>query len=142
MTTKSYLSQIKRLRVIIEQKKDERRELEANISGLSAVAYDGEKVTTSGSKNAPFVAVVERCMALDDDIERNIVRYIELRKKIVDQIQGLQKTEYIELLHKRYVEDKSLELISVEMHYSFHWIRHMHGRALQEFEKKWGGEYK
>ncbi len=44
---------------------------------------------------------------------------------------------FVELLHKRYVEFKGLELIAIEMNYTYNHIRHMHGRALENLVKKY-----
>ena len=43
----------------------------------------------------------------------------------------------IDILYKRYVQYKSLEEIAVEMSYSYTRLRHLHGRALQGFKKKY-----
>jgi hypothetical protein len=41
----------------------------------------------------------------------------------------------VELLYKRYVEFKRLEVIAVELNYTYSYIRAEHGHALQSFDK-------
>lgn len=142
MTTKEYLGQVKRLKVMIDQKISERKELAADITGVSGISYESDRVTGISTGDAPFVAIVERCMELDKDIEGAVKTFIETRTKIISQIQSVPRTEFMELLYKRYVEYKTLELISVEMNYSFSWARHMHAGALRAFEKIYGKGYK
>lgn len=45
------------------------------------------------------------------------------------------------ILFARYIEKKTFEVIATEMNYSFRNITRLHGRALKEFEKKYGEQY-
>ena len=66
-----------------------------------------------------------------------IDRFVDLKNKIISEIQGLSNPVYIQILYKKYVEAKRLEVIAVEMSYSYDHIKHAHGRALQEFGRKY-----
>ena len=46
-----------------------------------------------------------------------------------------------DILFARYIEKKTLERIAESLHYSFRQITRLHGKALQEFEKKYGYLY-
>ncbi len=130
---KEYLQQIRRLDELIEQRIKERDALR-NFDGVTAIQYDGDPVQTSHSGSAPFEKSVEKLISLEEELDVLIDEYVTLKNKIIGEIQGLNNTVYIALLHKRYVEYKSLEVIAVEMHYSYERVRHLHGYALHAFE--------
>ncbi len=133
MKPKEYLSQIKRLDVLIEQKIKERDELRKY--DISGVAYGGERVQVSPSGHSPQESIIEKLFTYEDEINVLINDFYAVKHKVIEQIQSLPRVEYVQLLYKRYVEYKRLEEIAVEMNYSFEWVRHIHGNALSEFGK-------
>ena len=60
--------------------------------------------------------------------------YAALKHKIIGEIHNMKKPDHIRLLYKKYVENKRLELIAVEMNYTYQYVRELHRYALQEFE--------
>lgn len=134
MKPKEYLSQIRRLDVLIEQKIKERDELKKY--DISGVEFGAERVQTSPTGEGPQVRTVERLIEYETEINRMIDDFYDLKRRLIGQIQAIPRTEYVQLLYKRYVEYKRLEEIAVEMNYSFEWVRHIHGNALVEFGKR------
>lgn len=134
MTPKEYLLRIHRLNVLITQRIAERDALRQT-SGLKGIAYTGDRVQSSGSGEAPFVRALEKIMQLEEEIDTLIDTYIDLKNRIIGEIQTVPNLMYMQILYKRYVEYKRLEVIAVEMNYSYDTIKHAHGRALQAFEK-------
>lgn len=132
-TAKQYLQKVRKLDRMIEQRIKERDSLR-QFDGVGAIAYDKDPVQTSPKGSAPFESTVEKLIALEEELDRLIDEYVTLKDKIIGEIQGLGNTVYVTLLHKRYVEYKSLEVIAVEMHYSYERVRHLHGYALRAFE--------
>ena len=52
---------------------------------------------------------------------------------IVNTISKVKEPEYVRLLHLRYIEMKTWDEISSEMHYSYQWVcTSLHSRALSE----------
>ncbi len=131
---KEYLSQIRRLDVLIEQKIREKDELAKY--DISAMQYDVDRVQVSSSGEAPQVRVVEKLIEYEKEIDIMIDSFYDLKRRIISQIQALPRVEHVQLLYKRYVEYKRLEAIALEMGYSFEWVRHIHGNALAEFGRK------
>lgn len=131
MTPKEYLSQIRRLDLMIRQRIEQKAELE-QLNGLSGQGI-GEKVQSSPKGEAAFVRMVEKIDAINEEVNALIDRYVDLKNTIIKQIQALRDSRYAEILFKRYVEGKRLETISIEMGYSYHRIRHIHGYALKVF---------
>lgn len=76
-------------------------------------------------------------------IERYVTRAVAAKKKLQDMrteaerlIDAIERPEYREILHRRYLLAERWENIADEMSYSLHHIYKMHGAALIEADKK------
>lgn len=136
MTAREYLRQLRCLDTVINQKVEEVNALRARSRSAGGVDYSKEKAQTSAMGEASFVNPVLRVIALEQEINEEIDRFVEQKHKIINQIQALNSADYINVLYKRYVEFKSLERICVEMHFSYAYVKHLHIRALRTFENK------
>ena len=131
MTPKEYLSQLWKLRVLIEQRK---RQLESlNSSKFSSHIEYGKTPSGNRPTGAPFESIAIRAVDLSAEIARMIEEYNRLKNSIIGMIHQLDKPEHIQVLYKRYVEEKRLETIAREMNYNYDYIRHLHGKALHAF---------
>lgn len=135
MKAKDYLKQLQRLDTVIKQKKDELRDLHEESQCVSGIDYSKEKVQSSHTAEAPFVPITEKIIELEKAIGAEIKRFVEEKHIIINQIQGLKNPKHIDMLYKHYVEFKRLEVVAVEMNYTYQYARELHGSALQEFEK-------
>ena len=130
MTTKEYLSQISRCNRMIRNKVSEisqLRELEnsfSEIRGRERADEDNDKIGTS------CVKIEEMERRLDEMIDE----YVCKKELIVSQIDSMEDEVSYDILFARYIEKKTLD-------YSFRQITRLHGKALQEFEKKYGYLY-
>ena len=136
MKAKEYLQQLQRLDTVINQKIKEVHDLRLQAQSTGGLDYSKERVQSSPSEDAPFVKPICRIIDLEAEINAEIDRFVDEKHKIINQIQGLKNSDYISLLFKRYVEFKSLEKICVEMNFSYDYIKHLHGYALQDFEDR------
>ena len=136
MKAKDYLKRLKRLDTIIRQKQQEITELRLTASSTGGFDYSKERVQSSPSGGAPFERPVLKIIELEQQINAEIDRFVDKKHKIINEIQSLNNSDYINLLYKRYVEYKSLEQICVEMNFSYDYIKHLHGYALKIFEDK------
>ena len=73
---------------------------------------------------------------MENEINTDIDKLVNKRHCIINQINELQNVQYIEILYKRYVEYKDLKKIAKEMEYTYDYIRKIHVKALQNFEKR------
>lgn len=128
---KEYLRQLRRLEVCIEQRQEELNRLRELI-GCNAIDY-GERVQTSPSADSIPNEVIRRA-ELEADISRKIERFLQLKHKIINEIQSLDNAVYVKILYMRYVEYKSLDEIAEKMNYSYRQVLRLHGMALQEFK--------
>lgn len=133
-TPKEYLRQLRTAEIKIEQKEEELERLKASLESIST-GTDSERVQTTPkdrlSEEVPIIADLEK------EINSDLGAMLMLRNKIINEIQSMDNPVYINILYKRYVQYKSLEEIAVEMSYSYTRLRHLHGRALQGFKKKY-----
>lgn len=136
MKAKEYLQQLQRLDTIINQKMTEIEDLRLKITSTGSIDYSKERVQTSPSGDAPFANMIARLADLEVEINTEIDAFVDEKHRIINEIQSLKNPDYIALLYKRYVEYKSLERICVEMNFSYDYIKHLHGYALQNFEVK------
>ncbi|MCD8206867.1 MAG: DUF1492 domain-containing protein [Bacteroidales bacterium] len=145
MTAREYLRQIRALDTSIAQKINEYESLfrlrEEAVS-LQSPNYSDDKVQTSRSEDSGFAPIIDRMVSLQQDINSTVDEFVDKRDSIINEIQHLGNTDYSSLLYKRYVEYKRLEVIAVEMNYSYVHVRRLHARALQCFEQKYADELK
>ena len=133
-TPKENLRQLRTAEIKIEQKEEELERLKSSLESIST-GTDSERVQTTPrdkvSEDVPQMVDLKR------EIESDIKALLILKNKIINEIQSMDNPVYINILYKRYVQYKSLEEIAVEMSYSYTRLRHLHGRALQGFKKKY-----
>ena len=133
MSPKEYLSQIRRLAVLIDLKNSEKDELRRCMSGLSGIDYSKDRVQVSPEPGATFERTVDKIDAMEREIDKLIDRYVDLRATIIGQIEMLPDDRHVKLLYKHYAEFKTLAKVACEMHYSYERLRHIHKDALQVF---------
>lgn len=136
-----YLLQVRKLDIAIRQRMQQLEELEDKAVSLGGFSSDGDRVQSSGSGDH-MADDVARYLDLRNGIQTLIDRLVRVKNKVIGEIQQIEDPRYMELLYLRYVKFKRLEEIADIMKkpngdaYSYDHIRRLHGRALQEFQKK------
>lgn len=136
MTAKEYLQQLERADVIIEQKMKEQADLEELSKCVRAIDYGKDRVSSSGTGDASFVNPVLKIVMLEQEINAEIDKYVDLKRKITGEIQSLQDPQFIKVLFKRYVEYKGFDMIAGELGCSERNVYTIHGQALKDFTEK------
>ena len=139
MTTKEYLNQISRLNRMINNKLSELAELKELSKSISAVS-NKERVQTSMEQDK-IGNTISKIDEMEREIDKMIDSYSDKRKHIIGQIDSMEDENSYDILFSRYIEKKSFELIAIEMDYSWRQIIRLHGKALRQFEEKFGKEY-
>ena len=130
---KEYLRQIRLFDICIRQKEAELAAMRSELENMSA-AVTGERVQTS--VNDKMSEKVSHIVDLEAMIIQDKEKFLRMKDRIINEIQSLDNSVYVDILYKRYVEYKQLEEIAVEMNYSYIQVLRLHGFALQEF-KRW-----
>lgn len=139
MKTKDYLSQVSRLNKMINNKLSEISQLRELSVSISAIGND-EKVQTSPNFDKIGTAIA-KIDELENNLDKMIDEYLVKRERIIAQIDTMEEESVYQVLFSRYIEKKTFEKIATEMEYSWRQIVRLHGKALQQFEKKYGEEY-
>lgn len=126
-----YLKQLKEIDGDIENMLAEAERWRLIAYGTTARS-DGERVQSSGSQQRMADAVCEY-IDIEEDIKRELGALAEKRKEIISMIRRLPYNKR-NVLHKRYVQDKSFDEIALMCDKSRSWVTSIHGRALQDVQ--------
>lgn len=136
MKTKEYLQQIQKIDVEIEHSIAELDSLKELSTTICAMDYSKPRVQGGGSGEASFVRAIDKICSLEQEINKQIDEYVDLRHKIICEIQSIQNVVYSEMLYKRYVEYKDYDVIARELGCTKHWVKHLHSKAIAAFDTK------
>lgn len=139
MTTKEYLSQVDRLNRMIDNKLSEIYQLKTLVCSIS-VATDGEKVKSSSSQDK-MGDTIAKIVDMEKEADDMIDKMLDIKQKIVSQIENIENTNYYDVLCSRYIGRMTFEEIAKKMNYSWKQVHRIHDLALEEFEKKYKKEY-
>lgn len=130
MRAKEYLCGLATVEQNIEQLEREIRHLEARLT--SCTANYGEHIAGNSETREEIIArLIDTKQAYLD----GICQAMQERHKVITEIQSIGDVTASAILYKRYAERKPLEVVAYEMHYTYAWIRTLHGRALHLFER-------
>ena len=132
MTAKEYLRQLKYLDNRINAKLLEREQIRTIAEKTTVSLY--EKVQTSSS-GTQMDDVVVRLVELEELINKDIDKLVELREEAGNKINRISNDKYKIVLSMYYLSNKTFEEVAELTNMSFRWIHKLHGRALKEFEK-------
>lgn len=135
MTAKEYLSEVQRLKTIIERKREQIKEIREDASTVRAVRSDLDKVSGSGYTDRIGEAVA-KISELETEIENDILTLVFLKHDIINQIQEIENHNYADILYKHYIKGESLAKIAYEMDLTYQYVIVLHGKALKDFEKQ------
>lgn len=139
MTTKEYLSQIRRLDMQIQNKLSDVYKLKTMACSVT-ISDSGDRVQTSGDKDR-IGSTVAKIVDLEKEIDSMVDCFVDKRKKIIEQIDNLSDDDYYNVLSMRYVGEKTFDKIAQETNWCLRKVFSIHGKALQEFERLYGNEY-
>lgn len=130
MTAKEYLSQAYRLDQRINSKIEQ-------VASLNDLATKCTSTLTGMPRNpnrasSTMADAVGKIIDLQNEINRDIDRLVDLKREIVTAIKAIENPEYQTLLEKRYLCFLTWEKIAVDMGYDLRWLYRIHKRALDE----------
>ena len=136
MTTKQYLEQIGRYDFLIESKISERKHLQSLATG-AGINYSCERVQTSPNPDR-MGDIVSKIVDMQSEISELISEYLNKKNEVIQTIESIDDIRFHEILYKRYVDGKSLGVISEEMHINYDYTKHLHIKALDCVKKMKG----
>lgn len=136
MNAKAYLMQIKQADIRINNKVAEKQALYAMATKVTpTLSSDKAGGVGSGYVTDKIGNIVAKIAYIETEINMMIDDYVNLKNRIIHEIELLEDTRYYNLIHKRYVQYKDFSVIAEEMNYNYQSIIQMHGKALKAFEK-------
>ena len=130
MTAKEFLSQAYRLDLRINSKIEQMASLN-ELAAKCTSAVTGMPRNPAKSRS-PMEDAVVKIVALEEEIDRDIDRLVDLKREIVRVIKEVENPEYQTLLEKRYLCFMTWEQIAVDMNYSIQHVYRLRNRALKE----------
>lgn len=85
--------------------------------------------------NKDFSAVVDRIIELEANLERLTADWIQATKEVQAVIEMLPDPKKRTVLHKRYMENKTLVQIAGEINYTEQYVRKLHSEAINEVQE-------
>lgn len=132
MTAVEYLSQAYRLDIRINSKIEQ-------VANLNDLALKATSVVT-GMPHSPnrgkstMADTIDKIIDLQNEINADIDRLVDLKAEIVSVIKAVGNTEYQTLLEKRYLNYMSWESIAVDMGYSIQHLYRLREKAYAEVQ--------
>ena len=133
MKAKPFLCQVKKINIQIRNKLVEKQQWKDIALGVTA-NIEGERVQSSGAKSKMSDAV-DRLIDLEAEINIAIDKLIDTKKEVIEVIEQLDSIVEYQVVHLKYIQDKSFEEIAEEMNRTYTAITTAHGRALVSVQK-------
>lgn len=92
-----------------------------------------QDIVTGGGSQDKIGDAVAKIVDLKDEINREIDRYVDMKREAAALLDKLENHLFYIILHRRYILHESLEQIAASEHYTYRWVCILHGRALQAF---------
>ncbi len=131
MRAKDFLQSALKIDKMIENKMYEKSQWVA-IATSTTANCNGERVQSSGSKHK-MADAVEKYMELEKEIDRYIDELVKKKNEIIKIIEQLPAVEY-DLLHKIYIQGKTLYGFADENNKTYSSVTTLHGSALKKVQ--------
>ncbi len=135
MTAKESFKQLARMDAFIDAKKQRVDALKALASSTGSPNLSGMPKNPSKSLS-PMADAVCKALDLEAEIRSDEAKLQEKKVYLLELIGTLDSSDHQTVLIKRYFEHLSWENIASSMFYTTRWIYKLHGRALEEIDKK------
>lgn len=133
MNAEMYLTQVRKLDQLIDAKIAEREQLYVLATSASAKPLDGMPFSNTGVVSRTVENVVVDLIALAEEINALIDRYVDIKDEIAKLLEKLPEKEY-GVLHRYYIRYMTLEQIAEDMGYSVRQINRIKRNGLKTLQ--------
>ncbi len=134
MTAKEYLRQGYLLDKRINSHIKEKEEAMRMACSISSPQLREDKVQSSPSGEAPFVKALEQLWEMEESINAEIDKYVDLKNQIHEVISRVSLAEYQMVLRCRYIHNMTWEQIGDELGQSRRTVIRWHDAAVGQIE--------
>lgn len=127
--SKKYLQQIQLYDSHITIKLAELAHLKGMVTKITPTLKDD--VVSGGGNQDKLADAVAKIVDLEAEINRDIDRYVDAKRKVSSTIEKLDDPDQLKVLHMRYVQYKAWEQIACDMHMTYRNVCYIHGKGLQ-----------
>lgn len=131
---KDYLNQVQDADKMIQLKQKQLKELNAQKYAIGGQDYSKDRVQTSTAGDS-IQRLIVKIVDLEKEIKKDIDYFIDLKAKIMRQIDSLHDADDKVFLYAKYFEYKKHSQISAEMGYCERNIVKIHKRALSRLSE-------
>ena len=137
MTAKEYLTQLRKLMLKTKSRVAQCEMIRNQLIFLQGIDYSKDKVQTSAIDQ--LSETMTKLLDLEQETVKLVAEYNQMYNEALDRINRLSKWEYMKIIELRYLSEepskRKFEYIACQLDRSYVRTCHMHGEALQEFEK-------
>ena len=130
MEAKQYLKQAYRLNELINSDLEELAELNALKYSISSPNYSGMPTSDTKDVEPTFAKAIRKIIDLEDHINKEIARYVNLKKEIRSVINEVTDGDEKLLLKYRYINFCTWDDICEKMNVSIRTAHRIHAEAL------------
>ena len=138
MTARTYLEQINKLNMMIENKLQEIYVLRTTATRVT-VSIEQERVKTSPSN--VLENTIAKIIDKEWEIDKLVDEMIDKRSKIVEQIDAIENPKFYSILTYKYVQCMSNKEVEQKMKLQERQVKNLHHDALCEFERIYGVDF-
>jgi len=138
MKTEEYLGQIEKIDRTIKRKLETIQEFKTMAYNISASYCTTSQKTISKDK---LGCTVSKFIDLETEANKLIDNFINTKEKIIKQINGISDKKMNDVLYYFYVKQLTINKIALNTGYSRKQIARIKAKAVNEFERLYGGEY-
>lgn len=133
LEAKLYLKEIEKYEKVIKNKLEELKHLRELAVSFN---YNSNSDVVQNSCDADKIgSTVGQIIDKENDLKSIVDEYISKRQERISVIEELRDPVEYDIIHKRYVQMKSLDEIAIELGYSYVWICKKHNSALLNIQK-------
>ena len=133
LDAKEFLSQPKKLDLLIKNKLIEKRQWHDLALGITA-NMEGERVQSSGSQQK-MADAIGRCIDVEAEIDCLVDKLIDKKKEVIQVIEQLDSPIEYDIMHRLYVQYMTLQEVADHYKKEYGWATTTHGRALKSVQR-------
>lgn len=130
---KDYLSQVKKKAKAVQEQKELIQRLRDSLD-LAGVQYDKDRVQSSPDTDK-FGKIFAEIEEQEKVLEEKQKDFMQKRVLVIYQIRKIPNAQFREVLNRVYVDFLNIKQCSEEMNYSYIYVRELHMKALNAFER-------
>ena len=136
MTGQQYLNTLIRMKDNIKFMTEKKNEIMEQAASAGGIDLSRERVQVSHTYDKIGKQVVE-VAELSERIKQEQNRYLEKENEMIEKIRQLHDSNYVSVLYKIYVQQKSFDRfdrVAEETEHTLFWVNKWHDKAVKSFQ--------